>query len=135
MCFLIANILSPNLSDLLWKNPGQSSHIQMLFKNRLKWEIKLFSSDQTWDSGLRMFSGFDVCMQDWERCEKGIGGSLEKLRAFKRQLSQPLPDHQEELHSEEMRCRVHATFTHVLLKSCVRFVSFQLKSRINKNLS
>lgn len=45
-------------------------------------------------------------IQDWERCEKGIGGSLEKLRAFKRQLSLPLPDHQEDLQNEQMRCKV-----------------------------
>lgn len=45
-------------------------------------------------------------MQDWERCERGIGGSLEKLRAFKRQLSQPLPDHHEDLQAEQMRCKV-----------------------------
>uniref|UniRef100_UPI0037E92F69 nesprin-1 isoform X2 n=1 Tax=Semicossyphus pulcher TaxID=241346 RepID=UPI0037E92F69 len=43
-------------------------------------------------------------LKDWERCEKGIGGSLEKLRAFKRQLSQPLPDHHEDLQAEQMRC-------------------------------
>uniref|UniRef100_A0A672NJW8 Nesprin-1-like n=1 Tax=Sinocyclocheilus grahami TaxID=75366 RepID=A0A672NJW8_SINGR len=46
-----------------------------------------------------------VLLRDWERCEKGIGGSLEKLRAFKRQLSQPLPDRHEELQSEQMRCK------------------------------
>ncbi|XP_032356678.1 nesprin-1 isoform X1 [Etheostoma spectabile] len=44
-------------------------------------------------------------LKDWERCERGIGGSLEKLRAFKRQLSQPLPDHQEDLQAEQMRCK------------------------------
>lgn len=47
-------------------------------------------------------------VQDWERCERGIGGSLEKLRAFKRQLSQPLPDHHEDLQAEQMRCEVTA---------------------------
>ncbi|XP_056332551.1 nesprin-1-like isoform X4 [Danio aesculapii] len=46
-----------------------------------------------------------VLLRDWERCEKGIGGSLEKLRAFKRQLSQPLPDRHEELQAEQMRCK------------------------------
>ncbi|KTF84425.1 hypothetical protein cypCar_00008835, partial [Cyprinus carpio] len=46
-----------------------------------------------------------VLLRDWERCEKGIGGSLEKLRAFKRELSQPLPDRHEELQSEQMRCK------------------------------
>lgn len=53
--------------------------------------------------------GFDhrwCHLQDWERCERGIGGSLEKLRAFKRQLSQPLPDHNEDLQAEQMRCKV-----------------------------
>ncbi|KPP77537.1 nesprin-1-like, partial [Scleropages formosus] len=42
---------------------------------------------------------------EWDRCEKGIGGLLEKLRAFKRKLSLPLPDHQDALHSEQMRCK------------------------------
>ncbi|KAG1946578.1 nesprin-1 [Pimephales promelas] len=46
-----------------------------------------------------------VLLRDWERCEKGIGGSLEKLRAFKRQLSQTLPDRHEELQSEQLRCK------------------------------
>lgn len=46
-------------------------------------------------------------VQDWERCERGIGGSLEKLRAFKRQLSQPLPAHHEDLQAEQMRCKVN----------------------------
>lgn len=50
-------------------------------------------------------------VQDWERCERGIGGSLEKLRAFKRQLSQPLPDHHEDLQAEQMRCKVHTNNT------------------------
>lgn len=53
-------------------------------------------------------------MQDWERCEKGIGGSLEKLRAFKRQLSLPLPDHQEDLQNEQMRCKVCITIQNEL---------------------
>lgn len=44
--------------------------------------------------------------QDWEKCEKGIADSLEKLRTFKKKLSQPLPDHHEELHTEQMRCKV-----------------------------
>uniref|UniRef100_A0A4W5PDW6 Spectrin repeat containing, nuclear envelope 1b n=1 Tax=Hucho hucho TaxID=62062 RepID=A0A4W5PDW6_9TELE len=44
-------------------------------------------------------------IKDWERCERGIEGSLEKLRAFKRQLSQPLPDHHEDLQAEQMRCK------------------------------
>ncbi|KAG7275364.1 hypothetical protein CRUP_007920 [Coryphaenoides rupestris] len=42
---------------------------------------------------------------DWGRCEKGIDASLEKLRAFKKKLSAPLPHHQEELHSEQIRCK------------------------------
>uniref|UniRef100_UPI003AAF302D nesprin-1-like n=1 Tax=Centroberyx gerrardi TaxID=166262 RepID=UPI003AAF302D len=50
-------------------------------------------------------------LKDWERCERGIGGSLEKLRAFKRQLSQPLPDHHEDLQAEQMRCKdLESTF-------------------------
>ncbi|XP_047184446.1 nesprin-1 isoform X2 [Scophthalmus maximus] len=44
-------------------------------------------------------------LKNWERCEKGIDASLEKLRAFKRKLSVPLPDHHEELHSEQIRCK------------------------------
>ncbi|XP_063352154.1 nesprin-1 isoform X7 [Pelmatolapia mariae] len=44
-------------------------------------------------------------LKSWERCEKGIDVSLEKLRAFKRKLSVPLPDHHEELHSEQIRCK------------------------------
>ncbi|KAJ0008745.1 hypothetical protein NQD34_016160 [Periophthalmus magnuspinnatus] len=46
-----------------------------------------------------------ILLKDWERCEKGICSSLEKLRAFKRQLSQPLPDHHEDLQAEQMRCK------------------------------
>ncbi|XP_041831658.1 nesprin-1-like [Melanotaenia boesemani] len=44
-------------------------------------------------------------LKNWERCEKGIDVSLEKLRAFKKKLSMPLPDHHEELHSEQIRCK------------------------------
>lgn len=44
-------------------------------------------------------------LKDWEKCEKGIADSLEKLRTFKKRLSQPLPDHHEELHAEQMRCK------------------------------
>ncbi|KAK0149352.1 Nesprin-1 [Merluccius polli] len=44
-------------------------------------------------------------LKDWGRCEKGIDLSLEKLRAFKKKLSAPLPDHHEELHSEQIRCK------------------------------
>ncbi|XP_061667964.1 nesprin-1 isoform X8 [Syngnathoides biaculeatus] len=44
-------------------------------------------------------------LKNWERCERGIDASLEKLRAFKRKLSTPLPDHQDELHAEQMRCK------------------------------
>ncbi|TRY83468.1 hypothetical protein DNTS_016212, partial [Danionella cerebrum] len=47
-----------------------------------------------------------ILLRDWDKCEKGIGGSLEKLRAFKRQLSQTLPDRHEELQAEQMRCKV-----------------------------
>ncbi|MEQ2179206.1 Nesprin-1, partial [Goodea atripinnis] len=45
-------------------------------------------------------------LKNWERCEKGIDVSLEKLRGFKRKLSVPLPEHHEELHSEQIRCKV-----------------------------
>lgn len=44
-------------------------------------------------------------LKNWERCEKGINASLEKLRAFKKKLAPALPDHHEELHSEQMRCK------------------------------
>ncbi|XP_032341093.1 nesprin-1 isoform X13 [Camelus ferus] len=44
-------------------------------------------------------------LQDWEKCENGIADSLEKLRTFKKRLSQPLPDHHEELHVEQMHCK------------------------------
>uniref|UniRef100_A0A8B9RI12 Spectrin repeat containing, nuclear envelope 1a n=1 Tax=Astyanax mexicanus TaxID=7994 RepID=A0A8B9RI12_ASTMX len=44
-------------------------------------------------------------LKDWEQCEKGIAASHEKLRAFKRKLSLALPDHHEELHSEQIRCK------------------------------
>nr|KAF6462350.1 hypothetical protein HJG59_011373 [Molossus molossus] len=44
-------------------------------------------------------------LKDWEECETGIADSLEKLRTFKRKLSQPLPDHHEELHAEQTRCK------------------------------
>ncbi|XP_008578910.1 PREDICTED: nesprin-1 isoform X2 [Galeopterus variegatus] len=44
-------------------------------------------------------------LKDWEKCEKEIADSLEKLRTFKKKLSQPLPDHHEELHAEQMRCK------------------------------
>ncbi|XP_021076993.1 nesprin-1 isoform X10 [Mus pahari] len=44
-------------------------------------------------------------LKDWEKCERGIAHSLEKLRMFKKRLSQALPDHHEELHAEQMRCK------------------------------
>ncbi|XP_022518839.2 nesprin-1 isoform X7 [Astyanax mexicanus] len=44
-------------------------------------------------------------LKDWEHCEKGIAASHEKLRAFKRKLSLALPDHHEELHNEQIRCK------------------------------
>ncbi|XP_076782867.1 nesprin-1 isoform X4 [Arvicanthis niloticus] len=44
-------------------------------------------------------------LKDWKKCEKGIAHSLEKLRTFKKKLSRPLPDHHEELHAEQMRCK------------------------------
>ncbi|XP_077443053.1 nesprin-1 isoform X2 [Stigmatopora argus] len=44
-------------------------------------------------------------LKNWERCEKGIDASLEKLRAFKKKLSAPLPEHHDELHAEQMRCK------------------------------
>uniref|UniRef100_H3A7S5 KASH domain-containing protein n=1 Tax=Latimeria chalumnae TaxID=7897 RepID=H3A7S5_LATCH len=44
-------------------------------------------------------------LKDWEKCEKSIADSLEKLRAFKKKLSQPLPDLHDELHTEQIRCK------------------------------
>ncbi|XP_067272909.1 nesprin-1 isoform X4 [Pseudorasbora parva] len=41
----------------------------------------------------------------WDQCEKGIAASHEKLRDFKQKLSVPLPDHHEELHTEQIRCK------------------------------
>lgn len=67
-----------------------------------------------------------ICVQDWERCEEGIGGSLEKLRAFKRQLSQPLPDNHEELQAEQMRCLVLYTTMQQLLICMRKLVSTSL---------
>ncbi|XP_048456777.1 nesprin-1-like isoform X2 [Rhincodon typus] len=46
----------------------------------------------------------NLLLKDWEQCEKGIADSLAKLRSFKRKLSQPLPDHHDELHTEQIRC-------------------------------
>uniref|UniRef100_A0A8C7KDH8 Spectrin repeat containing, nuclear envelope 1b n=1 Tax=Oncorhynchus kisutch TaxID=8019 RepID=A0A8C7KDH8_ONCKI len=47
----------------------------------------------------------DKLDKDWETCERGIEGSLEKLRKLKRQFSQSLPDHHEDLQAEQMRCK------------------------------
>ncbi|XP_016311636.1 nesprin-1-like isoform X6 [Sinocyclocheilus anshuiensis] len=44
-------------------------------------------------------------LRDWNQCEKGISASHEKLRDFKQKLSVPLPDHHEELHTEQIRCK------------------------------
>uniref|UniRef100_A0A8C1T930 Spectrin repeat containing, nuclear envelope 1a n=1 Tax=Cyprinus carpio TaxID=7962 RepID=A0A8C1T930_CYPCA len=44
-------------------------------------------------------------LRDWDQCEKGIAASHEKLRDFKQKLSVPLPDHHEELHTEQIRCK------------------------------
>ncbi|XP_049657213.1 nesprin-1 isoform X17 [Accipiter gentilis] len=46
-----------------------------------------------------------LLLKDWEKSEKGIGDSLEKLRSFKKNLSQPLPEHHDELHAEQIRCK------------------------------
>ncbi|XP_071405405.1 nesprin-1 isoform X2 [Pithys albifrons albifrons] len=46
-----------------------------------------------------------LLLKDWEKSEKGIGDSLEKLRSFKKKLSQPLPDHHDELHAEQIHCK------------------------------
>ncbi|XP_062912353.1 nesprin-1 isoform X15 [Mobula hypostoma] len=45
-----------------------------------------------------------ILLRDWERCEKGIAESLDKLRSLKKKLSQPLPDRHDELHAEQIRC-------------------------------
>ncbi|XP_073413788.1 nesprin-1 isoform X2 [Dendrobates tinctorius] len=44
-------------------------------------------------------------LKDWEKCDKGIAESLEKLRTFRKNLFQPLPDHHDELHTEQIRCK------------------------------
>uniref|UniRef100_A0A8C1YUK6 Spectrin repeat containing, nuclear envelope 1a n=1 Tax=Cyprinus carpio TaxID=7962 RepID=A0A8C1YUK6_CYPCA len=44
-------------------------------------------------------------LRDWDQCEKGISASHEKLRDFKQKLSVPLPDHHEELHTEQICCK------------------------------
>ncbi|KAG8444139.1 hypothetical protein GDO86_009355 [Hymenochirus boettgeri] len=46
-----------------------------------------------------------LILKDWEKCEKGIAESLEKLRSFRKNLSPPLPDHHNELHTEQMHCK------------------------------
>ncbi|KAM4679142.1 nesprin-1 isoform 5-T6 [Amazona ochrocephala] len=46
-----------------------------------------------------------LLLKDWEKTEKGIADSLEKLRSFKKKLSQPLPEHHDELHAEQIRCK------------------------------
>ncbi|XP_062833321.1 nesprin-1 isoform X16 [Anolis carolinensis] len=44
-------------------------------------------------------------LKDWEKCEKAISDSLTKLKSFKRKLSQPLPEHHDELHTEQICCK------------------------------
>ncbi|KAM6463512.1 nesprin-1-like isoform 1-T1 [Liasis olivaceus] len=46
-----------------------------------------------------------LLLKDWEKCEKGISNSLEKLKSLKKKLSQPLPDHHDELHAEQIHCK------------------------------
>uniref|UniRef100_A0A8C6V408 KASH domain-containing protein n=1 Tax=Naja naja TaxID=35670 RepID=A0A8C6V408_NAJNA len=46
-----------------------------------------------------------LLLKDWEKCEKGMSNSLEKLKSLKKKLSQPLPDHHDELHAEQIRCK------------------------------
>ncbi len=61
------------------------------------------------------FLFFWLCVQDWDQCEKRIAASHEKLRDFKQKLSVPLPDHHEELHTEQIRCKVHQlNLTHLV---------------------
>lgn len=62
---------------------------------------------------------FLLPLQDWEKCENGIANSLEKLRTFKKKLSQPLPDHHEELHAEQMRCKVNCACAEPLAVTCL----------------
>lgn len=91
-----------------------------------------------------------VCLQNWERCEKGIDASLEKLRVFKTKLAPALPDHHEELHSEQMRCKVRRgvfclllhkqdpplsftnTHRHTHTHTCPSCIPFNLAARINR---
>uniref|UniRef100_A0ACB8GBS4 Nesprin-1 n=1 Tax=Sphaerodactylus townsendi TaxID=933632 RepID=A0ACB8GBS4_9SAUR len=46
-----------------------------------------------------------LLLKDWEKCEKGLADSQEKLKSFKKKLSQPLPDHHDELHTEQIHCK------------------------------
>lgn len=62
---------------------------------------------------------FLLPLQDWEKCENGIANSLEKLRTFKKKFSQPLPDHHEELHAEQMRCKVNCACAEPLAVTCL----------------
>ncbi|XP_041038918.1 nesprin-1-like isoform X3 [Carcharodon carcharias] len=75
----------------------------------------------------------NILLKDWEQCEKGIADSLAKLRSFKKKLSQPLPDHHDELHTEQIRCMelessfegwtddlAHLSFLKETLSSCIR---------------
>lgn len=79
--------------------------------------------DHSLSHDFTIFFSLWLYVQDWDQCEKGIAASHEKLRDFKQKLSVPLPDHHEELHTEQIRCKVHKrNLTHLvsydLLETC-----------------
>lgn len=49
---------------------------------------------------------------------------MEKLKVFKMKLSVPLPDNHEELHSEQIRCKVRAVCYTYTLEQISYFVPF-----------
>lgn len=51
---------------------------------------------------------------------------MEKLKVFKMKLSVPLPDNHEELHSEQIRCKVRAECYTYTLEYISYFLAFVL---------
>lgn len=51
---------------------------------------------------------------------------MEKLKVFKMKLSVPLPDNHEELHSEQIRCKVRAVWYTYTLEHISHFAPFVL---------
>ncbi|XP_063044606.1 nesprin-1-like isoform X4 [Engraulis encrasicolus] len=44
-------------------------------------------------------------LKEWERCERAIAASQERLCVLKRKLALPLPEHHDELHTEQIHCK------------------------------